>query len=141
MFIQIIMLAVMAAAAFTPGNAQPILTASDDVSRTGHFQLNWQYKGSETMFILQQDTHPDFPNPHIIYNGPDLARTMTGMLNGEYFFRVRAENEGWSETASVKVEHYPLSTAFIFLGLGALVFLATAILIIGGHIKHRKLNA
>jgi hypothetical protein len=133
------MAAIWAVAIFLslPLFAQPELSASDEVSRTGYFQLKWK-SGENGQFVLQQDTTSLFTSPKTLYSGPDTARTVSGLLNGEYYYRVRAAEGEWSEPLMVTVEHYKLSTAFIFLGLGAVVFLATATLIIRGHITHRK---
>ncbi|MFQ5471088.1 MAG: hypothetical protein ACE5EH_12465 [Gammaproteobacteria bacterium] len=119
-------------------NTKLVLQTSDTVSRTGHFQLSWQYDGPTGIFELQQSNSDDFKNSRTIYKGPDKARTMSGLTNGNYYYRLRSSGHEWSEAIVVKVEHYELSTAFIFLGLGAIVFLATAILIVRGHIKHRN---
>jgi hypothetical protein len=116
---------------------QPVITSSTKISRTGYFQLKWKSVESGT-FILQQDKTSLFSTPRTIYSGTDTARTVSGKLNGKYFYRVRIGEGDWSEPVLVTVEHYKLSTAFMFLGLGAIVFLATTILIIRGHIKHRK---
>jgi hypothetical protein len=118
-------------------SAQPVITSSAKVSQTGYFQLKWKSEESEN-FILQQDTTSFFNTPKTIYSGTDTARTVSGKLNGKYFYRVRIEEGDWSEPVLVTVEHYKLSTAFLFLGLGAIVFLATAVLVIRGHLKHRK---
>ena len=131
--------AILALAIFisAPLLAQPELSASDEVSRTGYFQLKWK-SGEEGEFVLQQDTTSLFSSPKTLYNGSDTARTISGLLNGDYYYRVRTAEGEWSEPLMVTVEHYKLSTAFIFLGLGAMVFLATAILVIRGHIIHRN---
>ena len=123
----------------TPINlfSQPVITSSTKVSQTGYFQLKWKSSVGGT-FILQQDTTALFNTPRTIYTGTDTARTVSGKLNGKYFYRVRSKKGNWSEPILVEVEHYKLSTAFLFLGLGAIVFLATAFLIIRGHINHRK---
>ncbi|MCG8608645.1 hypothetical protein MJD09_27120 [bacterium] len=117
--------------------AQPALTASDEVSRTGYFQLSWQ-SGLVGEFILEQDTTSQFDTAITIYRGTDTARTISGLLNGKYSYRVRSVDGDWSKPVMVTVEHYELGTAFLFLGLGAIVFLATATLIVRGHIAHRK---
>lgn len=120
--------------------ARPVLNTSAATSRTGHFQLSWRYDEIETTFTLQQASTPAFDQPVTIYQGPDRARTVSGLLNGEYYYRVGTEANEWSDPVSVHVEHYELRTAFTFLGLGAIVFIATAILIIRGHLSHRSAN-
>ncbi len=115
-----------------------VLKSSDALSRTGHFQLSWQYDGVGDQFELQESIHKDFRRLRTIYEGPDNARAMSGLPDGSYYYRVRVNAGDWSDFVTVTVEHYPLSTAFTFLGLGAIVFLATAVLIIRGHIKHRN---
>ena len=118
--------------------AEPVLSASVETSRTGHFRLTWQHDEVGTTFTLQQARTPTFDRPVTIYQGPDRARTVSGLLNGKYYFRVATGMNEWSDPVSVKVDHYELATALTFLGLGAIVFFSTAVLIIRGHLAHRK---
>jgi len=117
--------------------AEISISASDSLTQTGFFQLKWQ-SDQQADFVLQQDTTLEFKTPKVLYNGPDTARAISGLLNGNYYYRVRIASNDWSGPVKVVVEHYKLSTALLFLGMGALVFLSTAILIINGYIKTKK---
>lgn len=118
--------------------AQAEITANTNVSRTGQFQLKWDSDGGETHFTVQQAKSPEFRHPKTIYEGLDLGRSISGKFDGVYYYRVRAGEGEWSDPVKVEVQHYDLSTAFLVLGIGAVVFIATVGLIIGGHIRHRR---
>lgn len=119
-------------------------TASD----AGHIKLVWLpgagFQQSEYMrFELQQARDPAFETARTIYSGPDLASFISGLPNGTYYFRVRALTENnragkWSRPATVNVEHQSLKLAFTLFTLGAIVFLATAAMIIVGTRESNK---
>lgn len=116
------------------GLAAPTLDAPP-MSDTGHFSLKWDAQGEQEpeQFEVQRASTASFQDAATIYEGTDEATTMSGLWDGTYYFRVRLGQEAWSEPVQVVVRHHSLGKAFFFLGLGALVFLATAGLIIGGH--------
>jgi len=108
-------------------------------SDTGHFALRWQpERAGEYAYELQRARHRDFSDATTIYRGRDRATTISGLLDGTYFYRVRTEGGEWSEPVGVTVEHHQARKAVFFLALGAAVFLATAGLVITGHRKHRQ---
>lgn len=123
----------------------PEFTNSDDIlTESGYFKLEWKTSTSEKeiLFELQQSFTPSFSNPTIIYQGNQSASFISGMPDGEYFYRIRQIHAGdkspWSKSTVVKVKHHSLSLAWLLFGLGGLVFMATAILVIHGSIKSGK---
>lgn len=83
---------------------------------------------------------PDFTDSKTLYQGPDTATLVSGRKNGTYYYRVRSEKPGsdWSNAVEVKVAHHPLSRAFMFFSLGALVFVATLTMVVRGNLAHKQ---
>ena len=118
--------------------AVPTLKSDSNESSAGYYQLHWTNNHTGD-FILQESSKPDFSNAELLYQGPDTATLVSGRKNGTYYYRVRsadAENE-WSNPVRVNVTHHPLSRAFMFFSLGALVFVATLTMVIRGNLAHR----
>ena len=122
-----------------PAMASPQLDSDSSLSSAGYYQLHWanQHIGS---FVLEEANKPDFTDAKILYEGPDTATLVSGRKNGTYYYRVRGEDAGndWSNSVKVKVVHHPLSRAFLFFSLGALVFLATLTMVIRGNLTHKS---
>ena len=121
-----------------PAAATPKLKSDSNLSNAGYYQLHWanQKPGD---FILEESMTPDFTDAKTLYHGPDTATLVSGRKNGTYYYRVRsAKADGdWSNAVEVKVAHHPLSRAFMFFSLGALVFIATLTMVVRGNLTHR----
>jgi hypothetical protein len=122
----------------TAAASPPTLSASTKVSNTGHYRLSWKGGGAEV--VLQESPAPDFAKHRIIYRGPDRATVVSGRMDGVYHYRACTPDGTCSAPLAVRVRHHSLSKALFFLILGALVFLATAALIVTGHFARRKEN-
>ena len=105
-------------------------------SNSGHIKLEWDSEGPSD-FVLQQDITNDFTNPKTIYQGPDRASFVSGLPNGNYYYRVRSDSGKWSETLLVTVQHQSLRLAFMLAGLGAIVFMMTVFVVIKGYLKSK----
>jgi hypothetical protein len=117
--------------------AQPQLESDTGLSTEGYFQLSW-HSEQPGNFELQQSPSEDFHLAHSIYRGQDMATVISGLPNGRYFYRVRQEdNPIWSDPVRVEVKHHPLSRAFGFFSLGAVMFLATLVVLIRGARSQR----
>lgn len=129
----------------------PVLNegASEQVATAGYYTLSWTLPagtdGDEApLFELVETSDAGFADAHPRYRGPDLATTISGKADGTYFYRVRLVGEAagragaWSNTHRVVVAHHPLSRAFAFLIVGALVFAATLGVILYGHHRERR---
>jgi hypothetical protein len=123
-------LGLILAALLAPAAAEPLrLQADTDQATAGYFVLDWQAPPGR--FELRE-RRGDGP-ARVLYSGPDTARLISGRPDGEYHYQIRRIGEPhWSEAVSVTVEHHPLSRALGFFGLGALVFLATLLLVVRG---------
>jgi hypothetical protein len=102
------------------------LTADQDVSTAGYYQLNWQQKSPGNV-ELQEARSKDFIKAKTLYLGPDQASFISGRQDGEYFYRARpvesSNTSDWSNTVKVTVKHHSLNRAFLFFTAGAIVFL------------------
>lgn len=92
---------------------------------------------------LQVATSPAFSDPSDQYRGPDRATFVSGLAEGEYYFRVRAvAEEGatgeWSEPVQVTVQYDSLAQAFLLFGIGAVVSIATVVLVVTGDRRARR---
>ena len=103
-----------------------------DVSDDGTIRLDWNATDQEKQYEVQQASENDFTNAKQVYDGPDLAVFISGLRNGTYYFRVREEGQNWSNVKKVTVQHHSLRLAFFLFGIGALVFLLTAWVVIRG---------
>lgn len=123
-------LSLILAALLVPAAAEPLrLRADTEQATAGYFVLDWQAPPGR--FELRE-RRGDGPH-RILYSGPDTARLISGRPDGAYHYRIRRVGEPqWSEAVLVTVEHHPLSRALAFFGLGALVFLATLLLVVRG---------
>lgn len=121
--------------------APPELESDSAMATAGYFQLTWKQPGdvsNETEYILEEASEPEFSGAKILYRGRDTARHVSGRSDGTYYFRVRNtldtdSTESWSNVTKVEVSHHPLSKAFTFFALGAVVFVATLVVVITGN--------
>jgi len=118
----------------------PVLHSDSEVATAGYYQLGWQADAGD--FELVEATRPDFTDARLLYQGPDLATVLSGKPDGDYYYRIRAlDADGaspWSEAVHVTVRHHPLARALTFLVLGAIVFVATLLLILRGEARTRS---
>lgn len=112
----------------------------------GYLKLSWEpgaaaRDGHALHFELQRSSSRDFASVKNIYRGPDRATFISGLRNGNYYYRVRSlhpesgEFSEWSELLAVKVEHHSLPFALWLFAIGALVFLLTVAVIVHGTWK------
>lgn len=108
----------------------PELEANPEVATAGFYQLRWY---SARPVEVEESKDPDFSSAEIIYRGSDAARVMSGKPDGDLYYRVRDTDDGTlSNVVKVAVRHHSLERALAFFSLGAIVFLATLLLIATG---------
>lgn len=120
------------------GNSSHAATLESDsnLAEAGFYSLNWRADDFDN-FELQEAADQAFARTSTIYRGPDLATSISGRSDGDYFYRLRGiTTDGttgpWSDTVKVTVRHHPLSRALLFFAAGAVVFFATLFVIISG---------
>ena len=105
--------------------------ATPERDSAGFFTLEWH--GAER-YELEQATGPTHEDARILYRGSDAGTLISGLPNGEYRFRIRAQGDAaWSDAAVVVVEHHGLGRAFLFFLLGAGVFTVLILAIAAGR--------
>jgi hypothetical protein len=116
-----------------PDRGAPGLSVDNAVATAGFYSLGW---GGTAQVELQEAAGPDFDQPVTVYTGPDRATVISGKPNGTWFYRIRSLDDQrtgpWSEPLTVTVAHHSLTRAFLFLGLGVIVFIATVLMIVRG---------
>ena len=111
------------------------LTSDNETATAGFFQLSWK-STSPGPWQLQEAGNSDLKNYKVIYAGPDLARVISGKSDGIYYYRIvsnKNADQGKSNVVKVTVAHHPLTNAFIFFIVGALIFLAILFTIFKGN--------
>jgi hypothetical protein len=117
--------------------AAPTLELDGD-SQAGHVTVSWAARegADASEFQVQEATSNAFQDARDIYRGQHTASVISGLRNGDFYFRARAKTgagwSDWSEPAKFHVEHPSLRIAFGLFGLGALVFGATTWVIVRG---------
>ncbi len=126
--------------------AAPDLQSDSELVTAGYYRLSWQSDTEETQmkgdYILEQATDREFELATTLYRGPDTATLISGRPNGTYYYRIRnIENADspmqWSNVVTVEVAHHSLSRAFMFFILGAVVFVATLVIVVRGSQTHK----
>ena len=118
------------------------LESDSAVATAGFFRLSWSQAEvadvDRLQYQLQSSSNPDFDQADTLYQGPDLARVISGKANGEYYYRIRALRDGapataWSDITHVTVEHHSFSRALMFFVAGAIIFFALLFFILTNH--------
>jgi len=122
-------------AAFLPQPASatgPQLDSDTTLSTAGYFRLTWHdAPGAE--YELQQSRSNSFDDARTLYHGRDQASVISGLADGHYYYRIGNTATGqWSKPLEIEVKHHPLTRAFGFFSLGAVMFLATLGVLISG---------
>lgn len=103
-------------------------------SNDGHLKLEWDAPDDVKVEVQKSDSK-DFKNPSVLYKGIDRASFISGLENGDHFFRIREEGGSWSPTLTIHVKHQSLQLAFILFALGAVVFILTVLVVVKGSYR------
>ena len=119
------------------GSAQTRATLESDteVATEGYFVLTWQVGNeADDGLVLQRDVDPRFSDPLERSIPASGSATITGLEDGQYYFRAGSPVAGWSPSVMVEVRHHSLGRAFSFFFLGLALF---AVLMVTIYIGHR----
>ncbi|MEQ8953320.1 MAG: hypothetical protein RL120_04240 [Gammaproteobacteria bacterium] len=101
--------------------AESSLTADTTLSTEGYFVLSWASLADAV--ALQQSDSPGF----LEFTSRDLPGsgqiTITGLEDGDYYFRLLGDDGTVTEPLVIEVQHHPLSRALLFFSLGLILFL------------------
>jgi hypothetical protein len=118
----------------------PELSVNPMQSSDGKATISWSQPDGASIEI-QKSRDKAFAVQTNLYRGQDNATVVTGLSNGEYHYRGRlvypdGQSSSWSDPVRLSVEHHSLTRALSFFALGALVFIATLLLIFVGARRH-----
>ena len=96
-------------------------------------------------FELEQSTSPEFPSATVRYQGPNQTSVLTGLAEGDYYFRVRAYDDrdtpgAWSEPLHVQVAFMPRWQVLSWVVAGFTVVAITVVAILYGHFRREEPN-
>lgn len=111
----------------------PTLTASTELSNEGYFVLSWQTPFPEATLRLEQDSNSRFSDPVVREIAGEGAATITGLTDGNYYFRLVNNGSVISNTVQVAVAHHSLGRAFSFFLLGLTLFSILVATILRGN--------
>ncbi len=141
---------VLLAASFLHGavlaGSKITLSSNVDQANAGFYTLSWQsIKSDPHEFRLEESADAEFSQIRTLYQGADKAYAMSGKHNGDYYYRVADVTSSspvadWSQPVKVTVAHHSLLRAFSFFAAGAIIFMATLILIVHGACSTRTLK-
>jgi len=97
--------------------------------------LNWQTPSPESSLTLEQATSSDFADPIVREIAGEGAATITGLTDGNYFFRLVEDDSVLSNTVQVSVIHHSLNRALGFFLLGLSLFSILIATILYGNKK------
>lgn len=105
-------------------------------SNTGAYKISWDV-GKEGLVILKE-------NGNILYQGKDVATTVTGRTKGTYTYtlefglgKTKSQLQHTHASCTVEVTPPSLFMSFGLLSMGALVFVATLVFVVLGHRAHK----
>lgn len=114
----------------TPVSANQ-LSSDMSLSTAGYFNLSWA-ADKPAPYVIQQSLDASFKQAKTIYQGSDQASVMSGLPDGQYFYRMQANAGQWSEAIKVEVKHHTLEKAFAFFAAGAVMLFTLVFVLIKG---------
>ena len=108
---------------------------SEGVSNDGKVILAYAKEEAESV-VVEQATVADFSDTILRYQGPDAASVLTGLAEGDYYFRARFDGmEKWSPVVHVRVEFMNRGRLILLFLLGFVVVALTAGAILIGQTR------
>lgn len=98
----------------------------------GYVQLRWE-RDDASAVVVQQAQDAAFADARVIYRGANESLFLSGLDDGDYYFRIRADDDDtWMGSIEVAVRHQSLTRALFLFGVGAVVFICTLAVILRG---------
>jgi hypothetical protein len=111
--------------AATRADAAPTFEQEELHSHNGAALLRWT--GLGVAFEVQRARERDFSDAQVLYVGSLPSAHVSGLRNGEHYFRVRSvDDHAWSAPTTLTVEHHSMALVWPLFAVGAAVFLTTA---------------
>lgn len=102
------------------------------VSDTGYYLLSWDHP-QEGVIELQQSLMFDFKEAETLYSGHNDSFFLSGLQNGTYYYRIKADNGVWSDALTLQVKHHSFEKAWLLFAIGIMVFGSIVWVIIRGE--------
>ena len=127
--------------------AIPLLNDPGNVSTSSSVLVGWTSSADDVgidHYELQIDETNGFATPINTYNVSDTSRTVTGLTNGTYYFRVRAVDDydlasGWSNVEDITVEITGLDLPwYVYVAVGGGLVLLILVIVIVVRVRKRK---
>lgn len=107
----------------------------------GWLTLDWEVVGRErpqnAVFEVQQSLDASFSDPVLRYRGPDGATFLSGLPEGDFYYRVRLVRDKsvgpWSAPLDVRVTYVDRGLVWLLMTAGLIAFLATSGALLLGH--------
>lgn len=116
--------------------AAPVLKmAGKTVSNNGHVKLQWKVTRQGQAVEVQQASDQNFESARTVYRGLEEGTFISGLPDGNYYYRVRHIGGAWSDAVLLTVKHHSLRSALVLFALGAIVFALTAFIVIKGALN------
>lgn len=105
------------------------------VSEDGTLQLEWEGSGADASFRIERSKNPEFLDPSLVYQGPDTATFVSGLTEGDHYFRLREGDRTWSDGAlRVRVEFVSQNLVTVLLCAGTLCLTLLVFFLVQGHL-------
>lgn len=104
----------------------------------GHIHLEWQ-KGAGP-FQLVKSRNQTFDPAQLLYEGPDRAYFITGLLEGDHFFKIIDNNKS-EAIIRVSVTYPARELVILSLIIGGLLFSSLCAIIFMGNRQHARTSA
>lgn len=131
-FLLLSLLSVLTLASSLCAETTVVFTKSEGSSDTGHFTLTWE-NPEEKEVTLEVSKNSSFERPRALYQGTGTSFFISGLSDGEYYFRLREISPKNAEIFILTVAHRSLTLALSLFALGSVVFLAIVAVILRGE--------
>lgn len=114
------------------------------VTDDGTVALAWEpgtpeTEGGDLVYEVRRSASPDFTDPVFVYEGQDTASFVSGLPEGNYYFKIRArsidgEFPPWGEAyLLVTVDYIEPGIVILLMSAGLVTFIAVIASIVMGH--------
>ncbi len=102
--------------------------------KDGYINIRWRSNDNSAIYELQQAADSLFKTSRTIYRGQDLASFISGLKDGNYYYRIRDTRLPlWSKPLKITVQHHSMALATWLFCTGFIVFSITSGVIIWGN--------
>lgn len=114
--------------------AEISLNSNTALAAEGYFVLSWE-SDADSPLTLEQSSSADFGQVISTMVAADGNITITGLMDGDYYFRLLDDNLQQSNLLRIQVAHHSLVRALAFFSLGLVLFIILLLTIFIGSRK------